>query len=73
MSHAITVLYNFALACLIYCTIFLTAHVHSYMLDRTEPKLEEPTEQAQAEDPANKTLDQGKPWYILPIILGFFF
>jgi hypothetical protein len=32
-----------------------------------EPGLEEPTEQAQAEDLTNLALIQGKPRYILPL------
>jgi hypothetical protein len=33
-------------------------------LDHAEATLKEATEQAQAEDPANLVLDQGKPRYI---------
>jgi hypothetical protein len=44
-----------------FCTILLSAHVCSYTLDHVEPELEEPTEQAQAVDLTNLTLDQGKP------------
>jgi hypothetical protein len=43
------------------------------MLDHVEPELGEPTKQAQAEDPANLVLDQGKPRYIPPIFLGLSF
>jgi hypothetical protein len=50
----------FTLAYLIHCTILLSAHVFSYMLDHAEPELEEPTQQAQAEDPTNLALDQVK-------------
>jgi hypothetical protein len=43
----------FAPVPLMHCTVLLLAHIISYTLDRTEPKLEEPTEKAQHEDPAN--------------------
>jgi hypothetical protein len=49
-------------------TILLSAYVCSYKLDHAEPEHEEPTEQAQSEDPANLALDQGKPWCIPPNI-----
>jgi hypothetical protein len=38
------------------CTVLLLAHIISYMLDRTELELEEPTEKAQAEDPTNLSI-----------------
>jgi hypothetical protein len=41
--------------------MLLSAHIWSYMLDHAEQVLEEPTEQAQAEDLTNLALDQGKP------------
>jgi hypothetical protein len=41
------------------------------MLDHTELGLEEPTEQAQAEDLTNLALDQGKPQCITPLSLTF--
>jgi hypothetical protein len=40
--------------------LLLLAHVWSYTLHRAEPKFEEPTMQAQAEDFANPVLNQGK-------------
>jgi hypothetical protein len=43
------------------------------VLDHAEPKLGEPMKQAQAEDPTNLALDQGKPRCIPPIILDFSF
>jgi hypothetical protein len=56
------------------CTIMVLAHVwliyplgHVYV----EPELEEPTEQTQAKDPANRALDQGKPWCINQCPLSF--
>jgi hypothetical protein len=52
-----------------HCTMRILAHVYSYMLDHAEPELEEPTEQAQAEDSANLALYQGKPWCIPPCFL----
>jgi hypothetical protein len=60
-TYAIIVLHLFALAYLLHCTMLLSAHIWSYMLDHTEQVLEEPTEQAQAEDLTNLALDQGKP------------
>jgi hypothetical protein len=44
-----------------HCTISISAHVYSYALDHAEPELEEPMQQAQAEDLTNLALDQGKP------------
>jgi hypothetical protein len=44
-----------------HCTIYLLAHIHSFMLDHVEPELREPTEQVPAEDPTNLALNQGKP------------
>jgi hypothetical protein len=44
--------------------MLLLDHVYSYTLDHTEPELEEPTEQARAEDLTNLALDQGKSRYI---------
>jgi hypothetical protein len=61
-----------ALAFLMHCIILLSAHVCSYMLDHTEPELEEMMEQAQVEDLVNLALDQGKSWCIPIIILGLF-
>jgi hypothetical protein len=49
---------------LMHCTIVLMAHVCSYALDHTEPKLEEPTKQAQVKEFSNLALDQGNPWCI---------
>jgi hypothetical protein len=46
---------------LMYCTMLILAHLYTYTLDYVEPELEEPTEQAQAKDPANPNLTQGKP------------
>jgi hypothetical protein len=39
-----------------YCTTSISAHVYSYTLDHAEPELEEPLEQAQAEDLTNPEL-----------------
>jgi hypothetical protein len=61
MLVVITVLHHFALAYLIHCTILILAHVYSYTLDHTEPKHEEPLEQAEAKEPANPELSQDKP------------
>jgi hypothetical protein len=44
-----------------HCTILLVANVCSYTIDRAEPELEEPMEQAQAENLTNLALDKGKP------------
>jgi hypothetical protein len=52
------------LAYLLYCIILLLAHICSYALDHAEPEFEEPMEQDRAEDPANSSLDQHKPWCI---------
>jgi hypothetical protein len=60
-------------AYLLHYIILVLAHICSYTLDHTEPELKEPMEQAQAKDPANLTLDQGKPWCIPLIFLGFSF
>jgi hypothetical protein len=49
------------LSYLLHCIIFLLAHICSYALDHVEPEFEEPTEQAQAEDLANSSLDQREP------------
>jgi hypothetical protein len=65
-------LYLLASMHLMHCTMLISAHLYSYMLDHAEPKSEEPMEQAQVEDPANPELTQGKPQCILPIIPGFF-
>jgi hypothetical protein len=62
MSYAFTIWHHFVLASLMHCTILLLANICSYMLDHIESELEEPTEQAQTEDPTNLALDQGKPW-----------
>jgi hypothetical protein len=56
-----------------HCTISISAHVYSYMLDHTEPELEERTEQTQVEDLTNLSLIQGKPWCLLLMILDFSF
>jgi hypothetical protein len=56
-----------------HCTILFSAHVCANTLDHVEPKVEEPTEQAQVEDLTNIALDQGKPRCIPPIILDFSF
>jgi hypothetical protein len=61
MSYAITVGRHFAPAPLMHCSILLLSHICSYTLDHVKPKLEEPTEQAQAEDLTNLAFDQGKP------------
>jgi hypothetical protein len=53
--------------------MFLLAHICSYTLDHMEPKLEEPTEQAEAEEATNTELTEGRPRCIPPIILGFCF
>jgi hypothetical protein len=45
-------------------TILLLAYICSYILDHMESKLEEPTEQAQAEDFTNLLLDQSNLWCI---------
>jgi hypothetical protein len=64
-------LHHVALAHLLHCTVLLSAHVHSYTLGHVVPELEEPMEQAQAEDPANLALDQVKPWCINQCSLSF--
>jgi hypothetical protein len=61
MSYVVTVLHHIAFAILLRCIILFLAHVCSCTIDHVEPELEELTEQAQAEDPANLALDQGKP------------
>jgi hypothetical protein len=43
-----------------YCTMSISAHVYPYTLDHAEPELEEPPEQAQAEDPADPELSHDK-------------
>jgi hypothetical protein len=54
-------MHHFAFAYLMHCTIFVSAHACSYTLDHAELELEEPMEQALAEDLTNLALDQGKP------------
>jgi hypothetical protein len=49
------------------------AHVYAYAIDHTELDLEETMKEAQAEDPANPELKQGKPRCILPHSLTFLF
>jgi hypothetical protein len=61
------------LAYLLHFIIFLLAHIYSYALDHTKPEFEELTEQAQAKNLANSSLDQGKPWCISPMLLVFYF
>jgi hypothetical protein len=56
-----------------HCTMLLSTYIRSYMLDHEEPKLEEPTEQAQAEDLTNPALDQGKPQCIPRPSLAFIY
>jgi hypothetical protein len=73
MPYAIIVLHHFLFAYLLHCTMLLLAHVCPYTLDHVKAELEEPTKQAQAEDPTNLALDQGNPQCIPPIILGFSF
>jgi hypothetical protein len=41
--------------------MLLLAHICSFTIDHVEPKLEEPMEQAQAEELTNLPLDQGNP------------
>jgi hypothetical protein len=53
--------------------MLLLAHMCSYTLDHAGPELEEPTEQAQADEATNTELPEGKPWCIPQIILGFCF
>jgi hypothetical protein len=62
MLVVITFLHHFALAYLIHYTILISADVYSYTLDHAVLELREPTEQAQAEEPANPELSQCKPW-----------
>jgi hypothetical protein len=52
---------------------FITAHVYAYVIDRAEPDLEEPTEEAQAKDSTNSELSQGKLRCISPQSLTFLF
>jgi hypothetical protein len=52
---------------------FIMAHVYAYAIDHTELDLEETMKEAQAEDPANPELKQGKPRCILPHSLTFLF
>jgi hypothetical protein len=47
------------LASLIHYIALFSAHICSCTLDRVEPELEEPTEQAQAENLSNLVLYQG--------------
>jgi hypothetical protein len=56
-----------------HCTILCSAHLCSYMLDHPELELEEPMEQAQAEETANNELTKRKPWCMPPIFLDFGF
>jgi hypothetical protein len=49
------------LAYLLHRIMLPLAHICSYTLDHTEAELEEPLEQAQAEESTNLALDQGKP------------
>jgi hypothetical protein len=71
MPYATIVFYHFALSYLIHCTMLLTAHICSYTLNHTEPKLKESMKQAQAKDLTNLALDQSKPQCIPPISLAF--
>jgi hypothetical protein len=43
-----------------HCIILISAHICAYAIDHTEPELEEPSEQVQAEE-GNTDLKQGKP------------
>jgi hypothetical protein len=45
---------------LMHGTILLSAHSCAFVIDHTEPELEEPTEQAQVDAITNLALDQGK-------------
>jgi hypothetical protein len=56
---------------LMHCIISLLVHICLHTLDHTEPELEEPTEQAQAENLTNLALDQGKLWCNTPLSLTF--
>jgi hypothetical protein len=56
-----------------HCIMLYLAHICSYTLDHAEPELEEPMEQAQAEEVTNIELSEVKPQCIPPIILGFCF
>jgi hypothetical protein len=60
MSYAILVFESLLHFHLMHCIILLFAHTCSYTLDHSEPELEEPTEQAKAEDTTYLALDQGK-------------
>jgi hypothetical protein len=57
---AITFFASFLHLHFMHCTISISTHVYSYMLDHVELSLKEPSEQAQAEDLANHELSQGK-------------
>jgi hypothetical protein len=59
-------LQHFALASLMHCTILPSAHSCAFTIDHAEPGLDEPIEQAQAEDLTNLALDQGKPGVMTP-------
>jgi hypothetical protein len=54
-------LHCFSLENLMHCTMLILAHLYSYTLDHAEPKPEEPTKHAQAKNPTNAELSQGKP------------
>jgi hypothetical protein len=63
-----------------YCTLYIMhcimwhfAHTCSYTLDPAEPKVEELTELAPAEETANTKLSEGKPECIPLILLDFCF
>jgi hypothetical protein len=58
---------------IMHCTMLCSAHLYLYTLDPADPKLEEPTELAPAEESANTELTEDKPQCIPPIILGFCF
>jgi hypothetical protein len=44
--------------------ILIATHIYAYTLDHAEVELQEPMEQAQAEEFTNLALDQDKPWCI---------
>jgi hypothetical protein len=54
-------LHHYCIFHLMHCIILLLDHICSCTLDHTEWESEGSTEQAQAKDPANLALDQGKP------------
>jgi hypothetical protein len=64
---------SFCTVHLMHCTMLYLAHLYSYTLDNIELELEEPTEQAQAEETANTKPTEGKARCIPLIFLGFYF